>query len=87
MEGGGARDGERCADVAGGVADHKGGFGGRESGGSNDEVALILAGGIVEDNDKLVVGYSHGGLVGLRQPRENSRGIAEGQWRTHRMLV
>lgn len=55
VQGGGARDGEGGAYVAGRVADHEGGFGGGEGRGGDDEVAFVFARGGVEDDDEFVV--------------------------------
>jgi hypothetical protein len=57
VQGCGARDGERGAQVAGAVADHEGGFGGGQGGRGDDEVAFVLARGGVEDDDEFVVGW------------------------------
>lgn len=58
VQGGGARDGQRRADVAAAVADHEGGFFGRQGFGGDDEVAFVFAVGRVEDDDEFVVGWS-----------------------------
>lgn len=55
VEGCRPRDGERGADVARGIADHKGGFAGGEGGGGDYEIAFIFARGGVEDNYEFVV--------------------------------
>jgi hypothetical protein len=57
VQGCGARDGERRAYVAGAVADHEGGFFGGEGFGGDDEVALVLAVGRVEDDYEFIVGW------------------------------
>jgi len=53
------------AEIAGGVADHEGGFGGGKVGGGDDEVAFVFAGGGVEDNEEVAGGWVGGGWVSL----------------------
>jgi hypothetical protein len=55
VEGCRPRDGERGTYVAGGIADHEGGFAGGEGGGGDYEVAFVLAGGGVEDYYEFVI--------------------------------
>lgn len=55
LEGRGAGGGEGRADVARGVADHEGHFGGGEGGGGDDEVAFVFARGGVEDDYEFVI--------------------------------
>jgi hypothetical protein len=57
VEGCGARDGERGAEVAGGVADHEGSFRGGEGGCGDDQITLVLARRRVEHNDEFIVGW------------------------------
>jgi hypothetical protein len=57
VQGCGARDGERGAQVAGAVADHEGGFGRGQGGRGDDEVAFIFARRGVEDDDEFVIGW------------------------------
>jgi hypothetical protein len=57
VQGGGARDGQRCADVARAVADHEGGLLGCERLGGDDQVAFVLAVGRVKDNYEFAVGW------------------------------
>lgn len=66
VEGCGAGDGQRSAEVAGRIPDHEGGFFGREGRGRNDEVAFVFARGRVEHNYEFVVCCERareGGLV------------------------
>ena len=56
LEGGGAHGQERRAEVAGGVADEEGGFGGREGARGDDQVAFVFAGFGVEDDDGVAAG-------------------------------
>ena len=57
FEGGGARGEQGRAEVAGGVADEEGGFGGGEGAGGDDQVAFVFAGFGVEDDDGIAAGW------------------------------
>ena len=57
VQGGGARHGQRRADVARAVADHEGGLLGCERLGGDDQVAFVLAVGRVKDNHEFAVGW------------------------------
>ena len=56
LEGGGAHGQQGRAEVAGGVADEEGGFGGREGARGDDQVAFVFAGFGVEDDDGVAAG-------------------------------
>jgi hypothetical protein len=56
VQGCGAADGERGADVAAAVADHEGCFFGREALGGDDQVAFVFAVGGVKDDYEFAVG-------------------------------
>ena len=56
FEGGGARGEQGRAEVAGGVADEEGGFGGGEGAGGDYQVAFVFAGFGVEDDDGVAAG-------------------------------
>jgi hypothetical protein len=70
VQGCGARDGERGAQVAGAVADHEGGLCGGQGGGGDDEVAFVLARGGIEDDDEFVVCCAFVRMRGLGGGRE-----------------
>jgi hypothetical protein len=57
LEGCRAHGEERCAEVAGGVADEEGGFGGREVAGGDYQVAFVFAGFGVEDDNGIATGW------------------------------
>ena len=56
VEEGGAGGGEGRAEVARGVPDEEGGFGGAEVSGGYDQVAFVFAGGGVEDDEEVAGG-------------------------------
>jgi hypothetical protein len=56
VQGGGARNGQRRADVARAVADHEGGLLGCERLGGDDQVPFVLAVGRVKDNYEFAIG-------------------------------
>jgi hypothetical protein len=63
LESGRAGGEERCAEVAGGVADEEGGFGGGEGAGGDDQVAFVFAGFGVEDDDGVAAGWLGGRVL------------------------
>ena len=66
FEGGGADGEEGGAEVAAGVADEEGGFGGGEGAGGDYQVAFVFAGFGVEDDDGVAAGWKGGGVLAGR---------------------
>lgn len=62
LEGGGAHGQQRRAEVARGVADEEGGFGGREGARGDDQVSFVFAGFGVEYDNGVATGYWEGSV-------------------------
>ena len=95
LEVGGAGRGQRSADQAGGVADHEAHLLGGDILGGDDEVGLVLAGRVIEDDEELAIAcWDSHVSQGCPLPTAPPRGVAgnggdegEGFKRTERLYA